>query len=268
MSADPLALLLQIYLAMAAVMALLWLVDLHLRNASVADVGFCLGLIAAVLWCAGSAPGDGERKGVVVLLAALYAGRLGVYILFDRVIGKQEDARYERLREAWGASATMKMFAYYHLQAVAVAVFTLPFLVVMQNPHPPFAPAELTGLVVWAIAVAGEALADRQLARFRAKPWNRDRVCRDGLWRYSRHPNYFFEWLHWWTYVVMALGAPGWPLTLFGPLGMGWALVKVTGIPLAERQALSHRGEEYLHYREATSAFIPWFPRSGRSSRD
>ncbi len=268
MSGDPLTLLLQIYLAMAAVMALLWILDLRLRNASIADIGFCAGLIAAVLWCAGSATGDGERKGVVALLAAVYAGRLGLYILFDRVIRKQEDSRYRRLRETWGASAAIKLFAYYHFQAFAVAVFSLPFLVVMQNPHPPFALTELAGLVVWAIAVTGEALADWQLARFRAKPWNRDRVCRDGLWRYSRHPNYFFEWLHWWTYVVMALGAPGWPLTLIGPFSMGWALVKVTGIPMAERQAISRRGEEYREYQQTTNAFIPWFPRPRRAIRD
>jgi steroid 5-alpha reductase family enzyme len=267
MAADPLVLVLQIYLAMTAVMVVLWMLDRHVRNASLADVGFCFGLIAAVLWYAGSAAGDGARKAVVVLLAAVYAGRLGIYILIDRILTKQEDARYQHLREIWGASATRKMFGYFHLQAVAVAVFTLPFVVVMQNPHPPFALNELIGLTVWIVAVVGEAVADRQLARFREKPWNRDRVYREGLWRYSRHPNYFFEWLHWWAYVVMAFEAPGWPLTLLGPVGMGWALVKVTGIPPAERQAVSHRSGEYRDYQETTSAFIPWFPRSRRPSR-
>ncbi len=267
MAADPLTLILQIYLAMTVVMVVLWVLDRRVRNASLADVGFCFGLIAAVVWCAGSAAGDGVRKTVVALLAAVYAGRLGIYILTDRILAKREDARYRRLREEWGASATRNMFGYFHLQAIAVSVLTLPFAVVMQNPHPPFALRELAGLAVWIIAVVGEAMADRQLARFREKPWNRDRVCRDGLWRYSRHPNYFFEWLHWWAYVVMAFEAPGWPLTLLGPIGMGWALVKVTGIPPAERQAVSRRGEEYRDYQETTSVFIPWFPRSRRANR-
>src|SRR5690606_13789140 len=101
------------------------------------------------------------------------------------------------------------MFAYFQLQAAAVALFSLPFLVVIQNPRPPFGLVELIGVLIWLAAVVGEAAADRQLAAFRAKPWNRDRVCREGLWYFSRHPNYFFEWLHWWSYVVMALGAPG-----------------------------------------------------------
>jgi steroid 5-alpha reductase family enzyme len=109
--------------------------------------------------------------------------------------------------------------------------------------------------------VTGEAVADRQLGQFRSKPWNRDRVCRDGLWYFSRHPNYFFEWLQWWSYVVMAIGIPGWPLTWIGPVAMGWALVKVTGIPLVEAQALASRGEEYRIYQRTTNAFFPWLPK-------
>jgi steroid 5-alpha reductase family enzyme len=105
------------------------------------------------------------------------------------------------------------------------------------------------------------------LARFRAKPWNKDRVCREGLWYYSRHPNYFFEWLHWCAYVVMAVGAPGWPLTLIGPVGMGWALLNVSGIPLAERQALKTRGEDYRDYQQTTNAFLPWRPKRPISPR-
>jgi steroid 5-alpha reductase family enzyme len=194
-------------------------------------------------------------------MACLYAGRLGLFILFNRVIGKTEDARYRRLRREWGARERLNMFGYFQLQAIAVAAFSLPFLVVIQNPRPSFGLHELAAVLLWLSAVVGEAFADWQLARFRAQPWNRDRVCREGLWRYSRHPNYFFEWVHWWSYVVMALGGPGWPLTLIGPVAMGWALVKVTGIPLAERQALCARGEEYRHYQRTTSAFVPWWPK-------
>jgi steroid 5-alpha reductase family enzyme len=261
MTVDPLMLVVSVYLAMVALMAALWGLQLWVRNASIADVGFCAGLIAAVLWYAQQASGEDERKGLAVVLAALYAGRLGGFILFNRIIGKTEDARYRRLREDWGTRERVNMFLYFQLQAIAVAAFSLPFLVVIQNPRPPFGLQELAGAVVWVAAVTGEGVADWQLARFRAKPWNRDRVCREGLWYCSRHPNYFFEWLHWWSYVVMALGAPGWPLTLIGPVGMGWALVNVTGIPLAERQALGTRGEDYREYQRTTNAFVPWWPR-------
>lgn len=259
---DPLTLLLTGYLAMAVLMAGLWALQLRVRNASLADIGWCVGLIAVVLWYVAQSPGDLERKLLVAAMVTVYAGRLGLYIFFNRVLGKAEDARYRRLRGAWGAAETIRMFAYCQLQALAVAVFSLPFLVVLQNPQPPFSLIELAGFTIWLIAVTGEAIADWQLARFRAKPWNRDRVCRDGLWYFSRHPNYFFEWLHWWAYVVLAVGAPGWPLTWIGPIAMGWALLNVTGIPLAEAQALETRGDEYRAYQRTTNAFFPWLPKS------
>jgi len=261
MTSDPLVLVVTAYLVMTVIMTGLWVLQLRVRNASIADVGWCIGLIAVVLWYATQATGEIERKILVAILVVLYAGRLGFYILLDRVIGKAEDPRYRRLREQWGASERLRMFGYFQLQALAVAAFSLPFLVLIQNPQPPFALIEVVGLLLWTVAVTGEAKADRQLAQFRAKPWNHDRVCHDGLWRYSRHPNYFFEWLLWWAYVVMAMGAPGWPLTWIGPVGMGWALLKVTGIPLAEAEALRTRGEDYRKYQLTTNAFVPWFPR-------
>ncbi|TKS61791.1 MAG: hypothetical protein EWM72_00193 [Nitrospira sp.] len=262
MTSDPLVLVVTAYLVMTVIMAGLWVLQLRVRNASIADVGWCIGLIAVVLWYATQATGEVERKILVAILVVLYAGRLGFYILLNRVIGKAEDARYRHLREQWGASERLRMFGYFQLQALAVATFSLPFLVLIQHPQPPFALIEVVGLLLWTVAVTGEAKADRQLAQFRADPRNHDRVCHDGLWRYSRHPNYFFEWLLWWAYVVMAMGAPGWPLTWIGPVAMGWALLKVTGIPLAEAEALRTRGEDYRKYQLTTNAFVPWFPRS------
>jgi steroid 5-alpha reductase family enzyme len=261
MTADSLTLVTTAYLVMVVVMAALWVLQLHVRNASVADVGWCAGLIAVVLWYATQASGEAERKFFVALMVCLYAGRLGCYILFDRIIGKTEDARYRRLRQQWGNTEQLKILGYFQLQAMAVAVFSLPFLVVIQNPRPPFSFWELAGFLIWTGSVSGEALADWQLARFRARALNRDRVCREGMWFYSRHPNYFFEWIHWWAYVVMAIGTPGWPLTWIGPIAMGWALVNVTGIPLAEQQAIRKRGEAYREYQQTTNALIPWWPR-------
>jgi steroid 5-alpha reductase family enzyme len=250
-----------VFLAMTVLMAVLWALQLRARNASIADVGFCVGLIAAVLWFAQHASGEPERKILVAFMVCVYAGRLGLFILVNRIVGKPEDARYQRLREQWGKTERIKMFGYFQLQAIAVVAFSLPLLVVIQNPRPPFGLEELAGFSLWLIAVAGETVADWQLAEFRSKPWNKDRVYREGLWYYSRHPNYFFEWLHWWAYVVMAVGAPGWPLTLIGPVGMGWALLKVSGIPLAEQQALKTRGEDYREYQRTTNAFVPWRPK-------
>jgi steroid 5-alpha reductase family enzyme len=265
-ASDPLPLVLAAYLFMTVVMGALWAVQRKIRNAAIGDVGWCAGLIATVLWYATEATGSSDRILLTVMLVTLYAGRLGLHILFNRVIGKEEDARYRRLREEWGESESAKMLAYFQLQALAVAAFSLPFLVLMWNPRPPSALVELIGLLIWGVAVTGEARADRQLAHFRADPRNQGRVLREGLWAYSRHPNYFFEWLHWCSYVVMTLGAPGWIFTWIGPIGMGLALLKVTGIPRTEAQALSSRGEEYKAYQATTNAFFPWFPQRRRDA--
>src|SRR6202795_4962431 len=136
MGSDPLSLVVTAYLIMAAVMAGLWVLQLRVRNASIADVGWCMGLIAVVLWYAMQATGEAERKILVVVLVVLYAGRLGFYILLNRVIGKMEDARYRRLREHWGSSESVRMFGYFQLQALAVVAFSLPFLVLIQHPGP------------------------------------------------------------------------------------------------------------------------------------
>jgi steroid 5-alpha reductase family enzyme len=266
LSNDPLLLLTQIFIASAVWMFGLWLIQRTHHNASLADAGWCAGLIGAVVWYALMVEGDLARRILVALMISLYGLRLGSYILFDRVLGKQEDPRYRSVRRRWGRQEPALMLAYFLLQAAAITVFSLPPLLVMHNQRPGFSLWELLGVMLWAVAVTGEATADRQLAVFRRRLWNRDRVCRTGLWRYSRHPNYFFEWLHWWSYVVMALALPAgnWWATLIGPLVMGWALLKVTGIPLAEARALESRGDDYRIYQETTSAFIPWPPRTGR----
>lgn len=261
MQADPLPLVLVVYLVMTVVMTGLWAVQKKIKNAAVGDVGWCVGLILAVVWYATQANSGADRVLLTVMLVTLYAGRLGLYILSNRVLGKEEDARYRRLREEWGESESAKMLAYFLLQALAVAAFSLPFLVLLWNPRPPSAFVELIGLLIWGVAISGEARADRQLAHFRADPRNQGRVCREGLWAYSRHPNYFFEWLHWCSYVVMTLGAPGWIFTWIGPIGMGLALLKITGIPRTEQHALISRGEDYKAYQATTNAFFPWYPR-------
>ena len=260
---DPLSLLLTAWAASALLMVALWLLERRLQNLSIADVGWCYGLALVVWWYASVAPGEPARRWLVALMVFLYAIRLGTHILFDRLWHKPEDGRYRALRMRWGEQGSTNRFWYFQLQAAAIAWFSLPPLVVMQNPHPPFHLWDLLGFLLWGVAVTGEAVADWQLAAFRRQPWNKDRVCRDGLWYYSRHPNYFFEWLHWWSYVVMALASPlgNWGVTLIGPLTMGWALLKVTGIPWTETQTMTSRAAEYTAYRRTTNAFIPWFPR-------
>ncbi len=123
-------------------------------------------------------------------------------------------------------------------------------------------PLEFAGAALWLIAISGEALADAQLAAFKRRASNKGRVCDAGLWRYSRHPNYFFEWLIWVAYFVFALGSPwGW-VAIVGPASILYLLLRVTGIPMTEEQSIRSRGDAYRRYQQTTSAFIPWFPKS------
>jgi steroid 5-alpha reductase family enzyme len=257
----PLTLLLVGWLVMAAVMSVLWVVQRARRDAGIVDVGWAAGLgLLAVLYAI-LAPGLPFRRLLVGALASAWSLRLASYILTNRVLGRPEDGRYQTLRSKWGERAQSRFFLFLQAQALVDVVFSIPFLVAMSNPRPGLGVWGVTGVLIWLVAVMGEALADRQLAAFRANVANRGRTCRVGLWRTSRHPNYFFEWLHWWSYVLLAVGSRWWALTLLGPALMLFFLFKVTGIPATEAQALASRGEDYRDYQRTTSAFVPWFLR-------
>jgi steroid 5-alpha reductase family enzyme len=154
-------------------------------------------------------------------MASLWSFRLALYILIDRICKEREDGRYRDLRAYWGGGrrAHLWFLPFFEAQSLLVLLFSLPMLVLVKNTRASISAFEIAGVLVWVVSVVGESIADRQLARFRADPATAGRVCRVGLWRYSRHPNYFFEWLHWWAYVLMGVGAPyGW-LTLVGAGG-------------------------------------------------
>jgi steroid 5-alpha reductase family enzyme len=129
------------------------------------------------------------------------------------------------------------------------------------NPSTTVKPLELIGILVFMIAISGEALADRQLARFKANPANRGKVCEVGLWHLSRHPNYFFEWLIWVAYFALACASPyGW-ISIYCPALMLFFLLRVTGIPMTERLSLESKGAAFADYQRRTSAFVPWLPK-------
>lgn len=199
---------------------------------------------------------------LTAVLAGVWSFRLGAYLLSHRVGGREEDGRYRSFRSKWGDRAQRNFFILFQAQAVFVVLFSLPFIAAMSAPREGIDSAVLLAVLIWLISVGGEALADQQLARFRSRPENKGKTCRMGLWRYSRHPNYFFEWLHWWTYVALCLGSPYWFLSLIGPVLMFVFLFRLTGIPYTEAQALKSRGVDYEQYQRETSVFFPWFPKS------
>ncbi|MEF8793086.1 DUF1295 domain-containing protein [Thiohalorhabdus sp.] len=257
------------WLGMAVLMAGLWYGQWRSRNAGIVDVAWAAGVaVLAVGYAVAGEAGDPARRLLIAVMAGLWGLRLAGY-LARRVSAEAEDGRYRALREAWGKRTQPYMFLFFQIQALWAVMFSLPILIAARNPAPGPAWYDWLGVAIWVLALGGESLADRQLARFRRDPANRGGVCQQGLWRYSRHPNYFFEWLHWWAYVAMGLAGPfGW-VTLAGPAVMLFFLLKVTGVPPTEARALESRGEAYRAYQRTTNAFFPGPPRpqSGGENR-
>jgi steroid 5-alpha reductase family enzyme len=257
-------------------MAVTFAVARRLRNFGIVDVVWSLGFTPLVGLYAGLAAlraYDPKLDRVedwnwpaALTLAALVTGwslRLALH-LFVRVRSHHpvEDVRYARLREEWGALADRKMAGFFQLQGALQVVLSLPWLLTILDQQTAWE-FRLTwlnwlGTALWAIGLLGEAIADRQLAAFRANPANKGKVCQVGLWSHSRHPNYFFEWLVWVGYAVFALSAPwGW-LGLLAPALMWHFLVNVTGIPMTEELSVKSKGNAYRDYQRSTSAFVPW----------
>ena len=264
----PIYLLLWATLGLCVVFALCFLLARRIDNYGIVDIAWSYAFAALAAYYAIAAGGWPVRRALVGALACLWSLRLGTHLAI-RVIGHHptEDGRYLALRQRWAANFGWEMFKFFQMQAVSVVLLGAAFLVTTINPAPVLHPFEIAGVALFLLALTGEALADRQLAGFKRDPANRGRVCDTGLWRYSRHPNYFFEWLVWVAFFVFALGSPwGW-VAIIGPASILWLLLRVTGIPMNEEQNLRSRGDAYRRYQQTTSAFLPW-PRRNRSSSE
>jgi steroid 5-alpha reductase family enzyme len=240
----------------------LWVLQVRTRNAGWVDVGWALGLAIMAILAAtlGSAPV--ERRVLVALLGGLHGLRLGLHLWHRVATDPQEDGRYQAIRAAWKTGVNLKFFAFFQGQALLDVLLGMPFLLAAWNPRAGLHPLEWAAAAVWLVAWIGETVADRQLRRFKAQAGHGGLTCRAGLWRYSRHPNYFFEWLVWVSYLLLAWSAPwGWTAILC-PALMLYFLLQVTGIPYTEAQSLRSRPEDYARYQRETSAFIPWFPKA------
>ena len=252
------------YLGIAVTMALLWAWQLRSGRGSVVDIFWTAGV--AVLSCIQLllvCETPDSRQWLAAALITGWAVKLNA-ILIVRIQQLPEDGRYEALKESWKSRASQRMFYFFQLQAIACMLFALPFCLIAQAMGP-LNSLDLVGVAIWTLGVAGGLIADIQLTSFRLNPKNRGEVCDRGLWRYSRHPNYFFEWVHWCSYVFLAWTAPlGW-LILLAPLSMLYLLLFKTGVPPAEQQALASRGEAYRRYQSVTSIFFPWPPKAAKS---
>lgn len=238
-----------------------WLLSLVRRDVSHVDVqwGFGFALVAGL----GAALGDGApaRRGLVAALAAVWGLRLALHI-HARNRGRPEDYRYAAMRARHGARfPRVSLFTVYLLQGALMLWIALPLLVATAAPVPAALGAlDLAGVALWALGFAFEAIGDRQLARFRADPANRGKVMDRGLWRYTRHPNYFGDATLWWGFWLIACAVPGGGWTVASPLVMTFLLLRVSGVALLER-GLVETKPAYRDYVARTSAFLPWFPR-------
>ncbi len=244
-------------------MAVVWVVCRKLNNAGFVDVAWSYGFSVVAVVYALAGQGDPLRKGIIAVMVLVWSLRLGTHLLF-RVSRHhpKEDARYQALREAFPKRTWLMFFGFFLLQGLLIGVLSTPFAIACANAAPDLSVWEIAGVLLWLTGLGGESLADAQLQRFRGNPQNGGKVCTDGLWRYSRHPNYFFEWIIWIAFFVFALGSPGGWIAVICPLIMLHFLCNVTGIPPAEEQSLKSRGDAYRDYQRTTSAFFPRPPKS------
>ncbi|EQA36013.1 PF06966 family protein [Leptospira inadai serovar Lyme str. 10] len=245
-----------------ALMSFLWLIGKVIRNYSIVDMGWglCISTAAIIYFVLGD--GYPVRKAIFAFMATVWGWRLSYFILVTRVLTGHEDPRYSAFRTEYGEKVDRKFFTnVFQFQGALGTALSLPFIFPALNASTAIHPLEIFGLVFFAISVLGESISDSQLADFKLNPLNRGKVCDVGLWRYSRHPNYFFEWSVWVSFGLVSLASPwGW-IGLLSPIVMFLLLTQITGIPLNEEGQLKSKGQAYREYRERTSSFFPWFPK-------
>jgi steroid 5-alpha reductase family enzyme len=247
--------------ATAVLMVGVWLLSLVKKDASIVDIFWGLGfvLIATVSYLI--ADGYHRRKILIVVLAAVWGLRLAAYIYW-RNKGKGEDYRYRAMRARHGKRfSIVSLYTVFGLQGLLMWIISFPLQIAQISP----APARLglldwIGAAFWLIGFLFESLGDLQLARFKANPKNKGKVMDRGLWRYTRHPNYFGDSLMWWGFFLIALSVPAGLWTVISPLMMTGLLMKVSGVALLEK-TLTKTKPEYRDYVRRTSAFVPWLRR-------
>lgn len=246
--------------ALAVSLFALWLLSLKLRDVSIVDIFWGLGFVIVALF--GLVLGDGAepRQWLVFALVAVWGLRLSIH-LFRRNHGRGEDPRYAAMREAHGESWPLaSLFWVFALQGLLIAWVSLPVQVALSLPQPAaLTLADGLGALLVLIGIGFEAVGDHQLERFKADPANRGRVLQTGLWRYTRHPNYFGDCCVWWGLYGIAAGTGAGAWTIGSPLVMSWLLLRVSGVALTERQMAGRPG--YADYVRRTSPFFPRPPK-------
>ncbi|MCB1100692.1 MAG: DUF1295 domain-containing protein [Verrucomicrobiae bacterium] len=248
---------------LAALFLFTWWFARRIGNYSIVDVTWSLAFAPTAILYAVLGNGWVPRRIAIACLVAFWSLRLGTY-LWGRVAAHhpEVDPRYAILSKRWEKNPGRAYLFFFLAQGLLVWLLMLPVHFIALNAAIGFHPLEIAGVVLWVIALVGEGTADAQLKRFKRESTDHLAVCKRGLWRYSRHPNYFFQSLLWWALFLMALPMPwGW-ITIIAPLAMLHFLLRITGVPLTEELAIEKRGDVYRDYQNTTSAFFPLPPKS------
>ena len=248
-------------LAILALMVAVWLLSVAVRDASIVDSVWSLGFVVVAVVALVAGPGLLERRLLVFALVAIWGVRLSLHIT-RRNWGRGEDYRYQAFRARWGQRFWwVSLFTVFLLQGVIMFVVSLPIQAVGAGETPAsLGWLDALGALVWVVGFAFETVGDAQLARFKADPSNHGRVMDRGLWRYTRHPNYFGDSTLWWGIGLIALATPFGPVALLGPAVMTYMLVRVSGVAMLER-TIAERRPGYAEYVRRTSGFFPLPPR-------
>lgn len=244
------------------IMVVLWLVQIKTKKADIVDVAWSYNFTIIAWTYYFLASGWEPRKLLLAIIVSIWSIRLGTY-LFGRVMThKGEEGRYVQLRNEWKGQENWKFFIFFMFQAIINIVLSLPHVLASHNSVQGFRLLEYIGLAIFATGIIGESVADWQLKQFKKNPANKGQVCQSGLWNYSRHPNYFFEFTIWLGFAFFAASAPYGYLAFISPLLILYFLLKVTGIPMTEDLAVKSKGQKYIDYQKTTSKFVPWFKKS------
>lgn len=253
---------LQTAVVITAAMAALWAISLRIRDVSIVDLFWGTGFAVVALWTFFAAGEGGARSTALTAVVAAWGVRLSAYLAW-RNLGKGEDRRYAAMRESYGARfGVISLFTVFVFQGALIWVVSLPVQwALVRAPDESLGAVQLVGLVIAAGGIIIESVADLQLARFKRAPDSRGKVMDRGLWRYSRHPNYFGDFLVWWGIFLLAFSPGSYPITAIGPAIMSIMLLRVSGVALLEKD-IAERRPAYADYIRRTSAFVPLPPRT------
>ena len=247
-------------LGFTLLMAFAWLLSLRLKFLSLVDAFWAYGIALGSAWILLKDGQNSTRSLVAAGLVLIWGLRLGTHLTVRlKRHFPAEDTRYEALRSSWSEGLLWKSGLFFFFQALTQILFSSPFILIAQNSSPFPNGVEAFGIIISILGIIGESISDSQLKRFKSSPIHRGEVCDVGLWRYSRHPNYFFEWLIWCGFGLIALQAPFGVYAVIAPITMLLLLLFVTGVRPAEIQSLRSRGDAYRAYQMSTSPFVPWF---------